>query len=749
MGGRFSWNGPLLATQSDGSTAAVPQQSEGPGSGAAAPARDTVMTFRPSAPFPLGSTVVATIGAGVRALGGPLPMALPTRWHFGVAGALRVTGTTPVNGETDVNASPGITIQLSAPADQNRLQHAVRISPSVDYSDVFLDDSGTKVTVDGDFLPSTRYTISVARGAIGTARQSLADPFSLVFTTQQAAPSVSLVTQGPGAVYNAYLGANIYARAVNVSSFQLNLYKLTPSSFQQLLSNPPSHWDGSAPDGAPLLKTWQVNAQSATNKAILAEQALTVDGTPVPPGYYLVNAWLAPNGVSPADHLLVLVTRTSATFKIGQNQVFVWATDLKSGKPVAGESVRVVDSTTSHVWAAGVTNRDGIFQQTVRGLAASDSLLQHSLVARLNKGTDVSACSLDWNSGIGPWDYQLPFTNYLQPVRMQLTTERPIYRPGQTVDFKGFTRLDADGRYATPAAGTQASVTIQDPRQGTIYKQRLTLDRFGGFSGKLALSPAASTGVFDLRAQIGVSTADLSFQVAEYVKPSYAVTVLSDRGANANYTQGETVGVQVRASYYFGAPLTHAPVTWDLTESDFTFSSSLFPDYSFGDNDYVDLANYQGSNGQEITQGSGQTDSHGDFHFSVPADVKASPRSQQFTLEAILTGPDNQQVAQNTQVVVHKSSVYVGLKPADYLQSAGKANVIRLVTVSEDGDKSVPGTPITLKLYKRVWLSSFVRDSNGNYYWQDSHKDTLVQRLFAAYQRPGQGGRYCLAGGRG
>ncbi len=296
-------------------------------------------------------------------------------------------------------------------------------------------------------------------------------------------------------------------------------------------------------------------------------------------------------------------------------------------------------------------------------------------------------------------------------------------------------------------------MTIQDPRQGTIYKERLSLDRFGGFSGKLVLSPAASTGYFDLHAQIGVSTSDVAFQVAEYAKPTYAVTVISDRGANANYTQGETVGVQVRANYYFGAPLTNAPVTWDLTENDFVFSSALFPDYSFGDNDYVDLMNYQGSNGQEVTQGSGRTDSHGDFHFTVPANVKANPVSQQFTLEAILTGPDNQQVAQDTQVVVHKSSVYVGLAPADYLQTAGKPNLIRLVTVGDDGTRVAPGTPVALRLYKRVWLSSFVRDSNGNYYWQDKHKDTLVhvyslhtdaQGKADAFVAPADGGEYVV-----
>ncbi len=721
--GRFSWNGPLLATQSNGSTAAVPASD----SGAPAPAKNTVMTFHPTKAFPLGAKVDASVGSGVRSLGGPLPMASAVRWHFGVTGSLVVTGSTPVSGETNVNTANGITVQLSAPADQNRMQKAIHISPTVDYSYVYLDDSGTKVTINGDFLPSTRYIVSIARGAIGTARQSLSSPYDLAFTTQQASPSVSLVSQGPGAMYNAYIGARVYARAVNVPSFTLNLYRLTASEFQRLLANPPSRWDGSAPNGAPMLATWQIGSQAAPNKSLLVSQSLTANGAPVPPGYYLVNAWTELNGAVPADHLLILVTRTSATFKVGQNQVFVWATDLKSGKPVAGESVRVIDSNTSRVWASGVTNHDGIFQQTVRSVAGTDSLLQHSMMAQLSDGSDVSACSLDWNSGIGPWDYQLPFSSYLQPIRVQLTTERPIYRPGQTVYFKGIARLDADGRYSMPAAGTSATVTIQDPRQGTVYQQRLPLDSFGGFSGKLALSPAASTGYFDLSAKIGVSSADVSFQVAAYAKPNYAVTVISDRGENANYTQGEKVGVQVRAHYYFGAPLSNAPVTWDLTENDFTFSSVQFPDYSFGDNDYVDLMNYQGSNGQEVTQGSGKTDSHGDFHFVVPANIKATSRSQQFTLEAILTGPDNQQVAQSTQVVVHKSSVYIGLKPAGYLQIAGKPNVIGVISVSDDDKHVAAGTPVTLKLYKRVWLSSFVRDSSGNYYWQDSHKDTLVR----------------------
>ncbi len=206
------------------------------------------------------------------------------------------------------------------------------------------------------------------------------------------------------------------------------------------------------------------------------------------------------------------------------------------------------------------------------------------------------------------------------------------------------------------------------------------------------------------------------------------MSVISDRGANANYTQGEKVGVQVRAHYYFGAPLTKAPVKWNLGQNDFAFSSPLFPDYAFVDQDYA-ATQQQTFFGQQTTEGGGMTDSHGVFHFSVPADIHHNQLSQQYTLEATLTGPDAQQVSDNTQVIVHKAALYVGIRPADYVGVAGKTGAVRVVTVADDGMHMVGGVPVTARIYKRIWLSSYVLDSNGFYYWQDRHKDTLVRTL--------------------
>jgi len=735
---RFSWASAPIATQPNGSSAVVPsgQGGSGPGGGPPPPpAKDTLLTFRPSVPLPLGAGVQVALATGIRGQQGPLGMASPYTWRYGVAGRLAVLASTPSDGDTSATLGSGVQLTLSAPADPALIGKAVHVSPTLSSQYVSLNDAGTIVSINGDFMPSTTYTIAVDARTLGTAGQSLAASYRLRFTSQPATPAVSLISQGPAVVYNAYKGATVYARVTNLPSVSMSLFRLSAGQFFGLLSSPPQNWQGALPSGASLIASYTVATRAPLNRGYLAGQRLRANGRDVPPGYYLLDAGAGSGGGLAGDHQLLLITRTNITLKIGQRQAFVWATDLRSGKPVAGESVRVVDS-KGHLWAGGTTAADGVFQAPVHGLAADDSLLQHTLQAQLSHGIDIAACSLDWNNGVGPWDFSLPFATYQQPVRIYLSTERPIYRPGQPVYFKGIARDDHDGRYIPLAAGSTVTIAIRDTRQNTVSTQRLRVDASGGFSGSLRLSPAASLGVYGLSAAVGVSIAVANFQVAEYKKPSYNVAVISDRGANANYAQGERIGVAVRARYYFGAALAAAPLTWDLTQGDFTFASPLFPDYDFVDQDYA-ATTQQTSNQQQTTQGAGRTDGSGGFRFSVPADIVKSSQSQQYTLEAIVTGPDAQQVAQSAQVVVHKAGLYVGLRPEDYLATAGKGTAIKLVTVSDDGSHIVGGVGVTARVYRRTWYSGYVRDAQGYYYYQNSHKDALVTSLVA--RTDGQG----------
>ena len=52
-------------------------------------------------------------------------------------------------------------------------------------------------------------------------------------------------------------------------------------------------------------------------------------------------------------------------------------------------------------------------------------------------GSDVFGLALnDWSDGIGPWDFGIDGRFYSEPYNVYFTTDRPIYRPGQTVFFK-------------------------------------------------------------------------------------------------------------------------------------------------------------------------------------------------------------------------------------------------------------------------------------------------------------------------
>ena len=65
-------------------------------------------------------------------------------------------------------------------------------------------------------------------------------------------------------------------------------------------------------------------------------------------------------------------------------------------------------------------------------------------------GLIVAAVGTDWQDGISPWDFDLTSDRMGQDYYANLYTDRAIYRPGQTVYFKGVVRKDNDAEYSLP-----------------------------------------------------------------------------------------------------------------------------------------------------------------------------------------------------------------------------------------------------------------------------------------------------------
>ncbi len=126
-----------------------------------------------------------------------------------------------------------------------------------------------------------------------------------------------------------------------------------------------------------------------------------------------------------------------------------------------------------------------------------------------------------WGWGIRAWDF-----GYSQQVQAPRTTiymytDRPIYRPGQTVYFRGVARQAFNARYEMPPIN-EIPLILRDVNGVQLSNFDMKLSPYGTFNGQFSLSPEAVPGYYTFE------NSDLefyfSFQVAEYRKPEINLT---------------------------------------------------------------------------------------------------------------------------------------------------------------------------------------------------------------------------------
>jgi uncharacterized protein YfaS (alpha-2-macroglobulin family) len=140
-------------------------------------------------------------------------------------------------------------------------------------------------------------------------------------------------------------------------------------------------------------------------------------------------------------------------------------------------------------------------------------------------------------------------------TKVYTITDRPVYRPGQTVHFKFWIGCtDYDQPDASQFAGKTFAVEITNPKDEKVLNKRFTADTYGGIEGQLDLPADAALGEYQLAV---VDQGGGSFRVEEYKKPEFEVEI---KAPDAPVVLGETVQATVQAKYYFGAPVTKARV---------------------------------------------------------------------------------------------------------------------------------------------------------------------------------------------
>lgn len=181
-------------------------------------------------------------------------------------------------------------------------------------------------------------------------------------------------------------------------------------------------------------------------------------------------------------------------------------------------------------------------------------------------------------------------------------TDRSIYRPGQTIYFKGIVvSSEEDGRRNKAIAGKQIEVTFFDVNSQKIASLKLTTNEWGSVSGNFV----APTGVLTGNMRIQGNNGTAYFSVEEYKRPKFKVDWDT---LKADYALNEKVAVTGHALAYAGNNVDGATVKYRVVRN------VRWPSWWY-------YWRYGGarSAAQEIAQGSTTTDANGKFVVSFQA----------------------------------------------------------------------------------------------------------------------------------
>jgi hypothetical protein len=140
--------------------------------------------------------------------------------------------------------------------------------------------------------------------------------------------------------------------------------------------------------------------------------------------------------------------------------------------------------------------------------------------------------------------------------RSMLFTDRSLYRPGQSIYFKGIVieQNDAAVRYNS-AAGIKTRVTLYDANHQKVTELQLMTNRFGSYSGTFTAPAGTLTGMMT----ISDDWNSVHFRVEEYKRPKFEVNVDKPKGT---YSLDDTVGVRGNAKAYAGSNIDGAKAVW-------------------------------------------------------------------------------------------------------------------------------------------------------------------------------------------
>lgn len=445
-------------------------------------------------------------------------------------------------------------------------------------------------------------------------------------------------------------------------------------------------------------------------------EELRIEGK-LPLGAYLLEA----KGGSLAARDLVLITDVSVVLKSSAKQALVYFANAVTGAPVANANVTLWETYyVNDKWRsrrlAQTTNSDGLAAFALKDVSGSRNLYA---AASSNDGGDAAGSRQAFAAGYADGGSGEAGDAW----RIYAFTDRPAYRPKETVQWKFIARRFGNGMYSTPASQA-IEYQINDPRGTKVAEGKVTLNSFGSAWGSLELGEQLPLGEYNIQfwdggRRNGIGSARL-FRLEEYKLPEFKVAVQTpeENGRKKAFRLGEKVEVNIQADYYFGGPVSNASVEVVVYQNPFYHYWYPHRDYPwyYDEVEQLRIRGYYGGPGQIVKRETIKTDATGKAKLTFDTPRENYNQDFEYRIEARVTDSSRREIIANDTVRVTRQRYYVYPRAQENIyRPKDKVTVdFKALDANEQPVMTTGLVKVTRDYWWEVWIDPNGREVKGN-----------------------------------
>lgn len=289
------------------------------------------------------------------------------------------------------------------------------------------------------------------------------------------------------------------------------------------------------------------------------------------------------------------------------NTDFYRVLSRKTGKPIENATLKSTKFSIK-------TDREGLAKYTPldeKRNYSSDILEVSNAADTIRISKNYIANDYEYNNNTGD-EFKAKVEFYL---------DRAIYRPGQTVFYKGIV-VQKKKNQSNVVPNLLLKITVEDSDYNDFKEFEVKTNEFGSFSGEFMLPKNGLTGNFRIFAEEPVETkkdplynkkedknpfwdnvdfenSSLSFRVEEYKRPKFEIVF---EPIKESYLVNQKVILSGNAKAFSGSSISDAKVTYTITRASYNSYRSYYPE-----------------NSETLSTGETKTDASGKFSIEFEA----------------------------------------------------------------------------------------------------------------------------------